>query len=374
MTGDEIYHNFTEGPGGGDLSAAAGLIRELQDEHEQEAAEIRSLAVFMESAWQGEAAGAAERGAVPLAVGHEQSAPVLFTDQDLISRQAGSFGDARHRVVPVPPAPEMPPGIGILFQPGALPTYQRQLAEHTAAAESNVDVMTSYEDASAYNTDNLPSSYEPVSPDAVGTGVSSPHDGGAGPRERYPGGPGGADPNGPNGPPAGGGPSPAASPSGPVEGGVPPQGTTAHGNVAPSGAPASVPVATEPISGRSATSVPGGLVPGAAGGFRGGSGADPGGRGVSGSPGAGGEASRGVRGRAGLPPVAGGAAAETAARGPAGARGGAAGGVPVGAGAARGRGAEDEDYERKTYLEGGDPDDLYGVGELTASSVIGEED
>lgn len=100
MTGDEIYRNFTEARGANDLAEAARLWKEVQAHHEQIVQRIRTLAVRMESAWRGDAAGAAQRGAVPLAVEHESSAPLLFTDHDLFGRQVGSFNDARNRVVP----------------------------------------------------------------------------------------------------------------------------------------------------------------------------------------------------------------------------------------------------------------------------------
>jgi hypothetical protein len=46
------------------------------------------------------------------------------------------------------------------------------------------------------------------------------------------------------------------------------------------------------------------------------------------------------------------------------------GGVPGG------QSRDDEDRERKApaYLEGGDPDELFGSDVLTAPAVIGEED
>ncbi len=48
------------------------------------------------------------------------------------------------------------------------------------------------------------------------------------------------------------------------------------------------------------------------------------------------------------------------------------GGMPLGGG--RGRGEEDTERKTPAYLEGGDPEDLYGSELLTAPPVIGDED
>lgn len=404
MTGEEIYRNFTEAAGAGDLAAASDLWRELQEEHEEEARRIRELAVRMESAWRGDAAGAAQRGAIPLAVEHESSAPLLFTDHDLFGRQVGSFNDARNRVVPVPPAPDRPSGFEILFSPQALPTYEGKLAEYNTAAQHNVDVMDGYEGASSYNGENLPSSYGSLQPDSAGIGVapesSRPNEGGPPPDDgrRTP-----VEGNwlphpGSSGPRPG--PGPSAEPSGPspgASGGSPPQDTTPGGLVP---TPAEVP-STRPVLPGGGPGLPGGggppqvgeLVPvggwsggggppggpggGAPGGAGGRLGGEPGGARLGGEPGggrAGGESGHGPGGRAGAGPVAGGAAAEAAARGTAGARGVGGAGLPVGVGVGRGQGADDIERKAPDYLEEPDPEGLFGADVLTAPPVIGAEE
>jgi hypothetical protein len=47
-------------------------------------------------------------------------------------------------------------------------------------------------------------------------------------------------------------------------------------------------------------------------------------------------------------------------------------GIPLGGG--RGRDEEDSEYRVPSYLEGGDPEDLFGSEVLTAPPVIGEDD
>jgi hypothetical protein len=43
-----------------------------------------------------------------------------------------------------------------------------------------------------------------------------------------------------------------------------------------------------------------------------------------------------------------------------------------GMGAGRGRGSEDEEHRRPSYLVENDPDSIFGAGERTAPPVIGE--
>lgn len=49
------------------------------------------------------------------------------------------------------------------------------------------------------------------------------------------------------------------------------------------------------------------------------------------------------------------------------------GGVPAGA-AGRGRAGEDTERTHPAYLEGGDPDELFGTDEPTAPPAIGADD
>jgi hypothetical protein len=60
MTGEHIYRNFSEARGGEPLAAAAEMVKQLVGEYEQQADEIIDLTGVMESAWQGDAAGAAQ--------------------------------------------------------------------------------------------------------------------------------------------------------------------------------------------------------------------------------------------------------------------------------------------------------------------------
>ncbi|MFC7612630.1 hypothetical protein ACFQV2_02160 [Actinokineospora soli] len=166
MSGQAIYENFKNGRGGEGLAEAATLIREASLMYEQHALDIRQLTSKMESYWQGDAAGAAQRGAGPLAVEHELAQPELSTVDDLSNRQVGSYNDAKNRVQPIPDVPEEPSlWDNITSFGGASDTYEQQVQANRNANDNNVQVMQAYESASLYNGDNMPKTYGQMQPD-----------------------------------------------------------------------------------------------------------------------------------------------------------------------------------------------------------------
>jgi hypothetical protein len=188
MSGEQIYRNFTEARGSDPLANAAAEVRKLVDEYNLQADEIVRLTRRMEAAWQGDAAGAAQRGAGPLAVAHLYAAPRINTSQDLSTRQVESFGAARSAVRPVPPAPERPDPWSMIFSLDVTSTYAGQVTAHQAAAQHNVDVMSRYESASAFNAGGQPNSYGSIAPDSATVVVLDQPSGGTASPPRAPGG------------------------------------------------------------------------------------------------------------------------------------------------------------------------------------------
>ncbi|WP_026424761.1 hypothetical protein [Actinokineospora inagensis] len=164
MTGQDIYDNFRDGRGGGRLVEAADLVREVAGEYDEWANDMRLLTRAMEEIWEGDASGAASRGAGPLAVEHELAQPPLTSVQDLTMRQVGSFESARSAVQPIPALPAQPD-----FWPSVLggdkDSYEAKIRAHYEANANNVAVMQSYEDASMYNASSLPTSFGNISID-----------------------------------------------------------------------------------------------------------------------------------------------------------------------------------------------------------------
>jgi hypothetical protein len=402
LSGQEIYENFTNAEGAEGLAQGAATVQRVVAKYNERGDQIKRILGKMDAMWKGDAADAAHRGAGPLAVEHALAAPAMDAAQDLSARQAGSFNDAKNAVIPVPPTPEKVDPLAAFLAPGELVTYQQQLGRHNVAAQHNVDVMRGYENASAYNT-NMPDTYGSITADQAeiriaqatppppgpGDNPTQPGPGTDGPRPPAGGGGGTGSGGGqPGSAGSGSGPGSAGPGSGgPGSGGVvvpPPLGTTPGGFTPPAPGPgAGVPNVPVGAGSGPGTGGPGlgfagtGIGPvgipseGTGSGGRGGAPGAGSGSGVGGrGPGAAG--GPGVGGRTGAGPLGSAMAAE-----PAGTRGtptgrGGPGGMPMGAGpGGRGRGGEDEEHQRASFLEEPDPEAIFGTDERTPPPVIG---
>lgn len=384
LSGQEIYDNFQNGIGSEGLSTGAAMVKAIAERYRERADQIQQLDTEMEAAWQGDAAGAAQRGAGPLMSEHVGAGLRLRMAEELTDRQSGSFDRARNSVMPVPDAPA-----GVTPWGSANPDwvpYGKQVEEHNAAAQHNVDVMSGYFGASTFNTDNLPASYGELADDQAGITIGDADTVDSGSF-----GDSGID-SGSHGGPRHYPPDTESSGEGPTGGSGGPGSVVPPGTQVPPGAGTTTPEGYSPLpSGSPSTPLPGGefgqprpaptgvgLVPGVGVGFpgAGGGGATrggPRGGGVTGGPVGGNPAPRGGGGVGAEQPGARAAAAPGVTGTPAG-RGTAPGmgGVPVGGG--RGRGDEDSERKTPTYLEGGDPEDNFGSELMTAPPVIGDED
>ncbi|MPZ84082.1 MAG: hypothetical protein GEV28_28280 [Actinophytocola sp.] len=387
MSGQDIYDNFQQGAGADGISSSAAMVNQLSERHQDRAERLTVLKARMESAWQGAAAGAAQRGLGPLVTEHDLSGHALHTARDLTSRQAGSFGDAKNQVVPVPPAPGEVDPLVVLTNPGTAATYLQQVAAHSQAAQHNVDVMNGYTGASQYNTDGQPASYGDVvddqagitigSPDTIDSEESTSDSGSRDPAPR----PGSGGDLAYRPPPGGAGES-GARPDASTEPGTGPgtsAGTTrpdSYPVTPPPTGPASPAPGTDSGLGQPRPAPGGGITPGVGIGIpvdgRGSGGGGPRGGAVGGAPRGGGVGS-GAGVGAGQPAATGRTGPGVAAATGPGRRGVGFGGAPVGAGG-RGRGEEDTERKAPAYLEGGDPDDLFDTDQLTAPPAIGDEE
>jgi hypothetical protein len=326
----------------------------------------------MEAAWQGSAADAADRGLGPLVIEHGLAGRALHVAQDLTSRQVGSFVEAKHAVVPVPPAPGDVDALAMLVNPDVAVTHLKQVELHNQAAQHNIDVMYGYTGASQYNTDGQPTSYGQITDGPAGIGIDARPDSGAD-----------------SGPDESDEPVESYVDEWPTGGQNPVSGTEAGGNGALGPAHETDPVpsptlptvaepgadSTRPAAVAPTTTVPAngfGVLPAEAheGGSRHGgvNGFGAGGNGAGGGGSAGGLFGGGRGGGATQPGTS--ARPMMIAAGPG--RGGVGfAGLPAPAGTRR-----EEDAERKTptYLDGGDPEELWDTDELTAPPAIGDED
>ncbi|QWF81798.1 hypothetical protein [Amycolatopsis sp. CA-230715] len=379
MTAQQIYDNFDQARGTGSLQNARHALEEVERQYTMREHDITKLAASMEEGWTGEAAGAAQRGAGPMAVEHGHAAQALATAKDLLQNQSDTFHDTKSKVVQIPPYPDQDQYFRDVLT-GHKDTAMTRMMSYYGALEGNVQAMNAWTSSSNHNAGMMPGSYGNIDPHALNVSTG-PAKGGGGGGKKPGGGPGGPGPGGglrggsPGLPPnhgpgtgsggAGGGsghgiaePPGWGKPGKPgSEGENPGKGIGDTGNRLPDDS--TTPGSYDPASFKSGTSDPaiGGWRPGAAsalGGFGPGSGGgdstSAGGGFIAGGPGgpggpnagalAGGKATGGgaVGGAQGTRPGG------TAAPGAKGAAGGAQG--MMGAGAGKGK-SEDEEHKRK---------------------------
>jgi hypothetical protein len=393
--------------------------RELATASEEFAQFARDLSVIVTGGWRGESANAAIAAMVPIGDWSTQLAQAVQHTSDLMSASAGAAGQAK---VTVPHAESHDWGgtLRSFGSGGPVSAFRDAVAQDDAQAEAHaqaVQIMNRMYSAPinenraavpAYPTLTDPTLQPPETPPGDGR---VPGTGGPGPRMAV-----GGSPAGGGGGPAGDGggytpyePSNGGGPPGP--GGGVPLGT--DGQAAPFQPGAGQPVGGQgaggggqqtggqgggaaggggvPVmppaamgggavggagaGGSRAGGAGGGRVGGAGGGRTGGPGGRFGGGGQAGfgprgsggaaGGGSGGGAGQGMAGRGGGAPFGAGGA---------GARGGMGGGMGagmMGAGAGRGRGGEDTEHERPSYLI--EMDDVFNDGRKVAPPVIGED-
>jgi hypothetical protein len=399
MNGTEIYHNFRGGTGddGKGLYEASAKVALVSKNYETRKKSITQLTGTMESAWEGDAAGAAQRGAGPLAVEHGLAQEGMVSAHSTLDNQVHTFLSAKSRVTEVPPTPEKP-GMWDNFTSfgGAGRNYENKMDQVNAANDYNVAVMEEYETTTSSNASAMPTTYGRITDDYSAVGVDKPTPPPVTPPFSQP-------------PPSSTTRTPSQStnnntgntnrpnstipsstptkPSNNID--RPPIGRpTTPSNIIPSTAlpprNTNLPAGQNVGNQQGNPAFPGMLPPagfgptGGGGGTGGGSGYGsgrggsfgPGGSGGAGGSGAG--SGSGSGGRGGFGPGAAAAAEEGAAgRGAAG-RGGSGGMGGMGHGGRRGEGDEDGEHDRPSFLVEPDPHDTFGTDEVTAPPVIGE--
>jgi len=169
MDPNHIYQNFThDATGTTELQVAQQAAKSLGSEYENDALAVQKLADTVATGWTGRAADEAVQALAPLAVNLYQGSAELATTQDLISRQIASFHAAANKVQPVPPPPTLQDPT-MMIMAGLDPTTMvDQQRTYLTAVTNNVDAMNNYQEASAYNTTNLP----PMDPELQSVNVS----------------------------------------------------------------------------------------------------------------------------------------------------------------------------------------------------------
>jgi hypothetical protein len=366
------------------------------EEYQLLGARITELAGSFEEGWTGDAAGAAQRGAGPLAVEHARASEEMTSAATLLDGQVGSFGQTKNAVVPVPTPPSAPSTMqNIVTFGSASSNYENKMTETNAAARTNTIAMDGWTTESSYNETGMPKSYGALSPTTVPIAldpgstpqpidtpvpVGGPKASGSGSGDSGTGltsVPGDTGQSGAQTPPGGGQtPVPPSSHSG---SGNNPGGLGSGSSSGSDTTPSSVttPGGYTPGSLNNLSFTPGGSSPGsgASGGGAPSSGGQFGGGAVGGfgsSPGIGGAAGGNLAEGKGSGSAAPGAGTGAGAK-PGGVSGsGAAGkpgssGGPMGGGGQKGQGSEDEEHQRKYVI---DDDSAFQLNDEDGQKVI----
>ncbi|WP_158880633.1 hypothetical protein [Amycolatopsis anabasis] len=169
MSAQDIYYNFANAEGPGALLESRAQLVELEKLYTEREEQITKLAASMEEGWQGEAGGEAARGAGPLAVEHARAAQEMATAKDLLQSQADAFHDTKSKVQQVPQVPQSPPTfLDILVDGNAKANYENQVTAANNASQVNVQAMQNWTTTSGYNGTMMPSTYGSIDPNALG--------------------------------------------------------------------------------------------------------------------------------------------------------------------------------------------------------------
>lgn len=354
------------GPGAQSMYDAQRATRRQVDVQADLAGQAHELVAKLETAWTGPSASGAKLAIRSFADVADESSRVLTSNARNIERQVDGYERMRNSLEPMP---DPPPTKGA-FNPDFSGAAKKRIRAYQHMAERNRQRYSGFVDETKGNIGDLDAEYGPL-PGFDGRNPGYPGGGYPG-MPGYPGGgrpgglpdyrppswPGGSSPGGSGGYTPGGGYGRPFDPGGFDPGRIGEfDGTTAAASYGSGGS----------------GGLPGGLPGGGGAGLPGGGGAGvpsiPGGAGSGADAGAMG-AQSGV-GRPGGPAGAGGFGPRGGAAG-FGPRGGgmAGGGAPMGGGG-RGQGGEDQDYQRKSWLQENDPESIFGSDEMTIPPVIG---
>jgi hypothetical protein len=168
MSGKAIYQNFIDGLGTRPLMESQQSIGMVSQVYDERVSQIKKLATSMEEGWAGKAAGAAQRGAGPLAEAHARASVEMHTAKELLSRQSESFGVARVNVVDVPDVPKEPSLFKKVVTLGSAQNgYEDKVEASNAANQRNIAVMRDWADASSTNGAMMPTDYGDIPTDKV---------------------------------------------------------------------------------------------------------------------------------------------------------------------------------------------------------------
>ncbi|WP_370944844.1 hypothetical protein AB5J62_37845 [Amycolatopsis sp. cg5] len=167
MSAQEIYENFANAPGPSGLLQGSDILERIESYYTLREDQITKMAGSMEEGWTGDASGAAQRGAGPLAVAHGGAAQEMATSKDALRNQSDGFYKVSSSVSPVPPTPEEPSTLKNIFTLGsAQEDYENKVKKSNEVATKNVEAMDEWTTTSSYNGEIMPKEFGNLDPNA----------------------------------------------------------------------------------------------------------------------------------------------------------------------------------------------------------------
>jgi hypothetical protein len=185
MSAEAIYKNFREdATGTGSLGDGWDASWNALNELPRRAVRVKRLANKIESYWEGDAAGGAQRGLGPIALDLTAAGQDHDASQDSIYQQSQAFTTARDSVREVPPEPQLTDVVAQGYAGSlvggvvAMMSMEHRATQRNAAAAHNVQVYETYHTSSTDNADRIPAKINTLYSDNAPMSVAPRRDSG----------------------------------------------------------------------------------------------------------------------------------------------------------------------------------------------------
>jgi hypothetical protein len=163
LTAAEIYEQVTGGDGIDSLADAQDGAGHLTNRMIERAQRISALRAKTMSGWQGGAGDSAADATLPLVHAAADDAVHLETARTAVGAQMDAFGTAKNSVKPVAPQPPEMTSEDLFHElTGDGPSYNTKVVRWQADSQANIDAFGAYHSASTSNGGQMPAQYAQI--------------------------------------------------------------------------------------------------------------------------------------------------------------------------------------------------------------------
>ncbi|MFG1639497.1 hypothetical protein ACGFMK_04355 [Amycolatopsis sp. NPDC049252] len=175
LTAAQIYEQVTGGNGIGSLADAHDGAGQLTNRMVERAQRISALRAKTMSGWQGAAGDSAADATIPLVRAAADDAVHLETARTAVGAQMDAFGTAKNSVKPVAPQPpELTSGDLLNVLTGDGQSYNTKVAGWQADSQANIDAFGAYHSASTANGGRMPAQYAQIADSGAPVSMTTP--------------------------------------------------------------------------------------------------------------------------------------------------------------------------------------------------------